>query len=219
MSDELHMKRFTKAQLAELNGRMRAWTTLEDFAQMIEEVHAVAGFYAVSQGGLKIWREAWVAISCGQLSHALRVKLGDDPPDFELDYCDHRRQFEIVDVMPAGRKLGQTYDNYAERWNNNASITLERVGGEAEHNALPSDLESQLQAKASKAYNPRPILVADIHHELFPWTDFPVEQRLAGIAAQYLGHFPEVWLRKGAHLLRITPHGATRLASIKPQED
>ena len=152
MSDKPIMRRFTKEQLIELNSRMRTWATLNEFAQMINEVQAAAGFYAVSQGGLKIWREAWVAISCGQLSHALRVKLGDDPPDFELDYGDHQRRFEIVDVMPTGRKLGQTYDYYAEQWNDDASILLERVGGEAEHNALPGDLERQLQAKAAKAY-------------------------------------------------------------------
>lgn len=214
MTDEPKMQRFSKDQLADLHDRMRAWSPIRDFARMIDEVEAIAGFYAVSQGGLKIWREAWVAISCAQLSHGVRVRLGDDPPDFEIDYGDHQRPFEIVDVLPAGRKFGQTYDQYAERWNANASITLERVGGEAELNALPADLERQLQAKATKAYDPPPILVADLHHELIPWTDFPVEQRLARITADYLRHFPEIWLRRGAHILRITPRGQTRLAPI-----
>ncbi len=212
------MRRLSKTDLRELEMQLRSWHALSDFAGLLNQADAQAGFYAISQGGMKIWREGFVAMSCAQLSHATEVRLGEDPPDFRLRYRDHERAFEIVDILPAGKRFGSTYDHYAQQWNAGDPIPIEHIDMESEHDALPGDLERQITAKLQKAYPPGLILVADIHHTIFPITDFTVEQRLAGIARAGLRGFDEVWLRKGAHLLRISREGETRMAPIAPPE-
>lgn len=205
------MRRLSKAELADIDARLRQWQSFDEIDAVLKAVRETTGFYAVGQGGLKIWREAFVAVSCALQTHARRIRLGGDPPDFELDYGDHVRAFELVDVFPVGRRLGREYDTFADLWNNSQGIPLEHVDMEAELEALPADLEAQLQAKAAKGYSPSPILVADIHHAIFPQSDIGDLSRLAGIARRYLTHFPEVWLRMSRNLVRVSPFGETRI--------
>ncbi len=213
------MRRLSRSELGALDARLRQWQTVEEIDAVLHEVRETTGFYAVGQGGLKIWREAFVAVSCALLTHGQRVRLGGDPPDFELDYGDHIRAFELVDVFPAGRRLGQEYDRFADLWNNAQGIPIESLDMEAELTALPADLEAQLRAKAAKRYDPAPILVADIHHAIFPQSDLGELSVLAGIARRYLGHFPEIWLRMSRNLVRVSPHNSTRIAGVNDPID
>ena len=210
------MRRLDKAEVDALARRLRSWSSPAEFGATLLDVERVAGFYAVSQGPLKIWREAFVAMSCAQLSHANEVRLGEDPPDFLLRYPDHERAFEIVDVWPEGRRLHEEYNRFADLRNSGQGIPIEHIDMEGELNALPTDLERQIRKKSTKNYPPGLILVADIHHAIFPGTDFPIEQNLARIARTGLARFDEVWLRMSAHILRITSQGSTRMSPIPP---
>lgn len=213
------LRRYTKEEPRALGDRFRRWSTPDEFGSLIQKVGRETGFYAVSQGGLKIWREAWVAMSCARLTHAHSVRLGADPPDFELSYGDHRRSFEIVDLWPADSRIGATYDHYAKSWNAGEGVPIRHADMEGEINALPDDLREQLRRKMVKGYPPETILVVDIHHSIFPGTDYMVEQDLARIGRQALEVFAEIWLRMGIHILRITQSFETRISPIKPFED
>lgn len=213
------MRPLTGDETAQLAGYLADWRTPEEVHGALQAVGEVAGFYTVGQGALKIWREAFVAMSCLQLSHARRLRLGDDPPDFELEYDHGVQDFELVDVLPAGRRLGEVYKTYARNLNETGRTELERVGGQEEHEALLADFERQLLAKMAKGYETSLILVADIHHELEPGSDYPMEQRLARIAQAGLDRFREVWIRKGASIIRVSPFGMTRMSGIGPQDD
>lgn len=216
------MRRLTREETAAYVARLRSWLPLSEVDTIVREISEKAEFYSVSQGGLKFWRETFVGMSCALLTHARLFRLGGDPPDFELDYGDHIRSFEIVDVMPAGRRLGAEYDEFADLANTNQGIPIRHVTQEemeAELNSLAPDLEQQLIAKMAKNYNPAPILVVDIHHDIIPAMDSGPERTIVRHAERALSKFPEVWLRKSSSFLRISPSGISRVSTPWPSDD
>jgi hypothetical protein len=215
------MRRLTREETAAYVARLRSWLPLSEVDAIIREVSEKAEFYAVSQGGLKFWRETFVGMSCAILTHAKLFRLGGDPPDFELDYGDHTRSFEIVDVMPAARRLGDEYGQFAVLANANQGVPIRHVTQEemeAELNALAPDLEQRLTAKMAKNYNPAPILVVDIHHDIIPAMDSGPERTIVLLAKRALSKFPEVWLRKSSSFIRVSSLGVSRISMPWPDD-
>lgn len=216
----VEMAKLSAQQIADFAGRLGKWLTPADFDAILREVESLVGFHAVGDGRMKWWREGFVAMSCAQLSHARRLRLGDDPPDFHLDYGDHEREFELVDILPAGTKRTGDYDQYGKLADAGKPIPIpQRDWSEESHNAVLRDLQVQLDAKSAKQYPPGTILVADIQHNLIPIQDAPMEARLAKCASSYLDRFEEIWLRNGAHIIRVSPARVSRLMPLEPTED
>ena len=209
------MRRLTFEETSQYVMRLRNWHSLSDVSAILHEVREKARFYAVSQGGLKFWREAFVGMSCAHLSHAKRFRLGADPPDFELDYGDHVRPFEIVDVMPADWQRGREYDEYATLWNEQQGIPISHVNYEqekAEHETIPADVARQILAKKAKRYDPAPTLVMDIHHRVHGDLGRLVESAMIRHAKHALTDFSEIWLRKASSFLRVSQVGVSRVS-------
>jgi hypothetical protein len=219
--DSTRMRRISREQATELQAKLKQWCTFEEADEIMQCVAQKAQLYVTSQGSLKFWREAFVGMSCALLTHALRIRLGADPPDFELDYGDHMRTFELVNVIPKNWLIGKQHDEYAERLNAGESIKLRKLTyaqSKAEYEALGQDLEQQIQAKLSKSYSPGMILVADLYHDVDFATDFGLKQEIANIAAQALSKFTEVWVRNGNSLIRISPDRISQISNPFPED-
>ncbi len=213
------MRKLSDVELTEFIARFSDWQSPEDFERILWDAEAIVGFLAVGDGRMKVWREGFVAMSCAQLSLASRLRLGDDPPDFELDYGDHRRSFELVDVLPNGSRRTGEHAKLAKLANAGEPLPIEHFDAEQELLDLPADFRAQLEAKAAKKYPAGLILVTDIQHFLVPSVDEVVERRLAKTAAEYLDFFEEIWIRRSASIIRVSQMGASRMISIRPRED
>ena len=203
--DSTQMRRISREEATEFEFKLRQWCTFEEADEIMQKVAEKAQLYVSSQGSLKFWREAFVGMSCALLTHALRIRLGADPPDFELDYGDHMRMFELVSVIPKNWFIGRQHDEYAEQLNAGQSIKLRKLTyaqGKAEYEAIGPDLEQQIQRKCSKTYSAGTILVADLYHDVDFATDFGLNQMIGNTASQALSKFAEVWVRNGNALLR-----------------
>ncbi|WP_269715629.1 hypothetical protein [Caulobacter sp. NIBR2454] len=212
------MVRLTKSQAAEYRSRLSAWQSFADATELMREVRERQGFYAVSQGAAKFWREMHVALYCAGITHAKRVRLGDDPPDFELDYGDHRRAFEIVNALPPGRQLGAEYDAMADLMNTGKSVPITHLDVEGELEDAPLAVDAAIRSKAAKGYEMPLVLVVDIFHFVIARSDRDAERQWVRSAQKALGSFIEIWLKNGSDLIRVTPNGISRLSHPWPAE-
>jgi len=211
------MQRVTKEEAEAFRRELSTWRRLAEVHPLMIGVEEKAQLYVVSQGALKVWREAFVGMSCAQLTHAHRFKLGDDPPDFTLDYGDHQRSFEIVTIIPKDWKITHEYDGHAANLNAGEPTplrTLSHAESEAEMEALFPDLEAQISAKMAKPYPQETILVADVLHGIDFSTDVGPMKRVASIAAGGLKVFSEVWVRRGAAIIRVTKESRSLVSSL-----
>jgi hypothetical protein len=219
--DPTRMRRIPRKQAIELETKLKQWCTFEEADEIMQFIAEEAQLYVSSQGSLKFWREAFVGMSCALLTHAFRIRLGANPPDFELDYGDHIRMFELVNVIPKNWLIGKQHDEYAERLNAGEFIKLRKLThaqAKAEYEALGQDLEQQIHAKLSKSYSPGMILVADLYHEVDFATDSGLKQEIANIASQALSKFAEVWVRSGNSLIRVSPDHISQISNPFPED-
>ncbi|MFP1132926.1 hypothetical protein [Asticcacaulis sp. W401b] len=206
------MDRLTKEEAQAYRKRLSSWLTLDEADELMAEIGDRAQLFAASQGALQFWREAWCGMSCAQLMHAHRIRLGEDPPDFWLDFGNKKQAFEIVQVQPADLRLGDVFDRYATSVN--AGRPVEIVKRSAEQIALdtsdlPADIDRQVRAKCAKRYDRDTILVVEIMHEVTLEADTPLVRTLIPICAPALRSFEEIWLRRGNAILRVSRHSAS----------
>ncbi len=216
------MTRLSAQEVKDYRKQLSQWQTLHRVDTLISEVADKAQLYVVSQGGLKFWREAFVGMSCAQLTHARRFRLGDDPPDFELDYGDHTLRCELVTALPDGLKLGDRYNKYADDLNRDGKTELSSTSfdqGKQEYDSVISDVESLISAKSSKLYPEKYVLVVDIMHEVYFDSDFGLMQELARAARSGLSNFREVWLRQSSRLLRVSPVSTSLISLPWPSDE
>lgn len=213
------MRRLTKEEIVGYRLQLGSWLSLDDVDAIMAQVGDEAQMYAVSQGGLQFWRETWIAMSCAQLMHARRLKLGGDPPDFWLDFGNREQSFEIVQVMPEGYRPGVIYEKYAADLTSTGSTDLiersfDQVGVDLEN--LPNDLAAQIRAKCAKNYEPGMILVVDLLHDVILETDSGVVLGMVRVTRPALKAFDEVWLRRGNAIVRITEESVSLVTNPLP---
>lgn len=205
---ERQMARLSAQEAKDYRIQLSEWQALHRVDTLISEVADKAQLYVASQGGLKFWREAFVGMSCAQLTHASRFRLGNDPPDFELDYGDYTLKCELVTAVPHGLKLGDRYNRYADDLNKNGNTELFSNSfeqSEKEYNSVISDVEDLISAKAAKSYTEKYVLVVDILHDVYFDSDLVLLRGLSRIARSGLSKFREIWLRQSSRILRVSP--------------
>ncbi|WP_040308386.1 hypothetical protein [Asticcacaulis biprosthecium] len=213
------MRRLTKDEIASYRLRLGSWLPLDDVDAIMAEVGDQTQMFAVAQGGLKFWRETWIAMSCAQLMHARRLKLGDDPPDFWLDFGRQQQAFEIVQVMPRDYRPGVIYGQYAADLTSKGSTELversfDQVGIDLEN--LPNDLAAQLRAKCAKKYDSDLILIVDLLHDVILEADSGVVLGMVRVTRPALNTFREVWLRRGNAIVRVTEESVSLVTNPLP---
>lgn len=100
-----------RAQDSELKNwlcRFRDWRTPFEFGRIVAEMQAAHGDHAVDQPG-SCFREAFLAHQLGRHLRADHIRLGADPPDFELRIGGRIRQYEAAEVMGPGRRRGDEF--------------------------------------------------------------------------------------------------------------
>lgn len=210
------MRRLTKSEIKECRDYLTEWRTLDEVNALMANISLVSELYAVSQGGLKFWREAWIGMSCAYLTHARRFRLGEDPPDIFLDYGTHEQGLEIVQVLPRGMKISGDHDRYADELSARGETVITNRSfqqKERDLETLPADLRIQIQSKAGKNYPNHYILVVDILHEIFFETDTGSVLGIAEVAKGFLKSFSEIWLRRGNAIVRVSPVNTTLITS------
>lgn len=215
------MRRLTATELSAYKTRLSSWLRLDQVNLIMAEIGEQSQFYAVSQGGLKFWREAFVGMSCAYLTHADRFRLGADPPDFELAYGKRRQGFELLQVMPKGWRLGDEYNTYADELNEFGSTKLKSRSyreRQTESETVVDDVRELLQAKVAKKYDNRLILVIDIFHDLYFSTDSGHVRVLSRVAQQGLSSFSEVWLRQANHIVRVSQNSVSMISEAWPSD-
>jgi hypothetical protein len=210
------MRKLSKKEAQAYELRLKVWNDLPVVTGIMKEINNIAELYAVSEGKLKFWRETYIGMSCAHFTHALKFRLGGDPPDFELDYGSHQRSFEIVQLVPQGRLISGEHKTYAQDLEAKGETILREdtyATRRSEWEAVVPDAKIQVAAKASKSYPPETILVVDIVHDFEFQQDPGATRQLVSLAMQNTSHFSEIWFRKSRSLLRVSSTSATL---IKP---
>jgi len=95
----------TPDELAAWRRVISEWLGPAEFAAMVEDLRDAHGDHAIDQAG-SVFRDAWVAAKCAETWEAEGVRLGADPPDFELRWGRRGVSFEVVEVQAPGRRRG-----------------------------------------------------------------------------------------------------------------
>jgi hypothetical protein len=215
------MRRLEQHETAVYFAALREWQSWSAADAILTKIRDISKLYTVSQGGLQFWREAFVGLACAQMTHAVRFRLGNNPPDFQLDYGDHLRSFEVVDVLRAGRLRNAEYDELAADVLAGKQPEIEHFSTEREieeYKAIPGDVMRQIQSKKEKGYDPSIILVMDLHHAVMHELYQDVEGELVRLARGALDAFSEIWFRKGMYLLRVSPYSVSRICGPLNEE-
>jgi hypothetical protein len=98
-------RKATPEELLRWRTRLSAWSNSSRFRRIVEHMRKRHGTHNLDQAGSP-FREAFIAGRCAQLVGADAVRLGKDPPDFELQLGAHVRPFEVVEASAPGRRRG-----------------------------------------------------------------------------------------------------------------
>lgn len=98
-------RRASREELARWHTRMAKWSRPARFRLIVEHMRRAHGTHNLDQPG-SLFRDAFVAARCARLAHADAVRLGADPPDFELRLSDQIHSFEVVEAAAPGRMRG-----------------------------------------------------------------------------------------------------------------
>lgn len=207
------MQRIEAAEVKRLKQKLGTWHYLSEMQDALQEISKRAGLYTVAQGELKFVREASIGQICGMLTHARQVRLGDDPPDFVLGYGDGRElECEVVDVIPKNWPARGLHRRYADELSRHGQTQIQEFSYEelrSQSESVVEDVEKQIEAKATRAYEKDYILVVNITHDLILGSDAGHTKELFKLGKNALSSFAEVWFKKDRNILRVSKHSAT----------
>lgn len=154
--------------------------------------------YALDQPGL-CFKDAWIAARCAQQVGADEVRLGADPPDFELVLGKQVFHCEAVEVLAPGRRRGDELK--ADRLKP-ASERL-RPAHVPQEEWLTSDealaeLRRQIHRKAEKGY-PASMVLAVYLNLGFVAGAAALHEGMPTALASALAAFSEVWVLNGSN--------------------
>ena len=72
---------------------------------MVRAMRRLHADHTLDQPG-SVFREAYVAAKCAAAWKADGVRLGADPPDFELKFAGRIERYEAAEVLAPGRRWG-----------------------------------------------------------------------------------------------------------------
>jgi hypothetical protein len=161
------------------------------------------GSHVIDQTG-SVFRDAWVAKKCAEAFAPDGVRLGADPPDFELSFTHRVQAFETVEVQKRGRRRGD--ELRADRLQSPEERARSVHVPHTPASEALEQLAAAAQAKAAKRYTPETILVVYLNawfiaDEARVWTS------LARVLAPATAAFKEVWVLDSGELHQVTSAG------------
>jgi hypothetical protein len=205
--DDLHPfgRPATAAERDKLSRALGRWRSVAGFGRILRRSLRPSGDHVLDHPGTTHYREAMTALAIAEATGAELLRLGEDPPDFELSTAGRVTRCEAVEVLPAGRERGRELK--AARCLSPATRRKPQFVGEDEF--LPTagalaKLVAEVNKKAKKPYPPGLILCAYIN------LGFLADARAfeQGIAAAVAGGFPtfsEVWVLYRGAVTRFAP--------------
>ena len=106
------MSRLSRADLSESRRRLAQPMTASAMQTEVGRLNAQLGFWALVQD--TPFRDAYVAAQFAEIRGATAVRLGGDPPDFQLSGVWGCDTFEAVETYPRGRRRADEYRRLAE---------------------------------------------------------------------------------------------------------
>lgn len=115
--------------------------------------------HALDQAG-SVYTDAWTANRCASLMQADGVRLGANPPDFELRFGRRVEQCEAVEVLAPGRRRGAELrdERGLPREERSRARHVPAEAWLSADDAL-AQVEANVAGKAAKRYAPRTVLV------------------------------------------------------------
>lgn len=197
-------RRATSEELASWEWTLGGWLRPEAFDALVTSIAEQLDDHALDQAG-SVYTDAWTANRCATLTRASGVRLGANPPDFELRFGRRVERCEAVEVLAPGRRRG-------------AELKVERSLPSEERSKpkqVPAEewvsaddalaqVEASITAKAGKGYSPDTVLVIYLNVGFVKGS-----QRLSdGIARAVQPAFPtfkEAWVLEGGDIRVFRP--------------
>lgn len=197
-------RRATKAELAEMRANLARWASPEAFADLLVKMRAEHSDHLIDQAGSP-FREAFVADICAREWAADQVRLGEDPPDFELCLAGEVQRYECVEVQAPGRRRGDELnaDRLLSESERAAVVHVSDDEWVPAESAL-AEVAARVGAKAAMPYAAGTSLVIYLN---VPWiagrTKFQLG--LAAALSPARAAFSRVWVLDNGQLVESTP--------------
>jgi hypothetical protein len=193
-------QRATKAELAEWRAKLRHWVPPDRFAELLAQMRARHEDHLIDQAGSP-FREAFMADICAREWTADQVRLGADPPDFELSFAGRVEQYECVEVQAPGRRRGDELkaDRLKSEAQRAAIVHVKEDEWIAADSAL-AEVSARVAAKAAIPYAAGTNLVVYLN---VPWVKERTKFQLglAGALSSARGVFSRVWVIDNGQLV------------------
>lgn len=185
--------------------RLSSWSDLNSFEDLVEGYGERHGFHASGQGAMQPWREAWIGLRFGRKLNADKIKLGADPPDFELSLGGRVRVFELAEIHPTSRRLGDEYNRLASIVENGGRLQPEPFDIGQEILEACNQLTEVVRKKAGKSYAPEIELALSINAWVHSQEDWDLLFRHLGPALREgLAAFARIEVLFGERLLSLS---------------
>ena len=195
-------------KLQEWRRELQEWHSLGEFSDKLRAMCAEHGRSLLTSPDSAFFRDAHPACQLALLRGSTRVRLGADPPDFELDMAHGAREFEVAEADTPGRKRN---DELKGRRELDASWLTPDVAEES--------LGARAALKSDGRYPPGYGLLILLNLPN-PWEeDWPaIETRLLSATAAAKRRFAEVWVlwRGNAYTWLGGVPGSRVLRQIEP---
>lgn len=197
------VQRATPYELAKWRGRLAAWSRPARFRLIVEHMRKTHGTYNLDQPGSS-FKDAFVAARCAALAKADAVRLGADPPDFELRHGDQVRRFEVVEAAAPGRRRGAELKHERRLPPSERDKPVHIPGEEwTRADVALAQVRRALERKQNHRYAPGTLLV--VYLNIWPVSgEAKLAAGLAAATASGLAQFPEVWVLNGQRLKIFT---------------
>ena len=185
--------RATKTELEKTENDLGRWQAPTDFAKIVEKMVQRHGDYNLDQPG-SAFRDAYVADICARERKADYVRLGADPPDFELCFAGRIELFETAEVIAPNRPRGDELKEDRKR-SPQQPRELQHVCEDQFMSAACAldQIASVVELKVGKNYPKRTSLV--LYLNIWPIADVEIyRDGIPAVVAPALAKFNEAWV-------------------------
>lgn len=195
-------RRATKAELLAWEWKLGGWRKPRGFAMIVQAMRRQHSDHTLDQPG-SVFRDAYVAARCATALKADGVRLGADPPDFELRYAGRIERYEVAEVIAPGRRRGDELkaDRLLPPEQRNRAQHIPQSQWTPAASAL-EEITRVVGRKVSNDYPAGTSLV--LYLNIWPVAGETAYRRgVADAVAPALAAFKEVWVLDDGRLRRI----------------
>lgn len=189
-------QRASPGELARWKKRLMAWSRPARFRLLVERMRKRHGTYNLDQPGSP-FKEALIAARCADLASADAVRLGADPPDFELRHDDRVRRFEVVEAAAPGRRRGEELKQERQLPASERERVVHIPGEQwTKAEVALAQVRRAVQRKRHHRYAPGTVLV--VYLNIWPVAGrLKLTAGLGDVVGPALTQFHEVWVLDG----------------------